>query len=527
MTDTPSEKRAKTIALRKKMQTMVEKAVRPKNRKKLLHEAQDLVYQAWEAPSRKRAVELARRALELSDDCVDAYCILAENQAKTDDEAILLFRQGVEAGRRALGEKAFREDVGHFWGLLETRPFMRAMDGLATILRFTEGKEGEAIDIWLEMLRLNPGDNQGARYRLLALLVELNRDDDAGALLAEYGDDFLADWAYARALLAFRREGDTEATRALLEKALEKNRHVPHYFLGRKKLPKKSDDFITPGEESEAVACCESYLVAWFRTPGALEWLARQSGVSFGPKPRRPSLFAAEEKKHLMELLKLAAVPDDALSLEELHGFLFGLAITPEVVKPSEWLPLIFGEEMLSLHEEKKATRLLERLFDVHNRLIDEQNAGRLRFPFSMTNSAAMPFVQDWCYGLFIALTMRPQVWGIEDGDLWSTLEKAEGAAFAAAVVTVVGIPETLEELGGEPGTEPLTEEDKDDFYLSMLERLPEAVAALCAEGRNSGVRRRREAMHVAPHQPKRVEKIGRNDPCPCGSGKKYKKCCG
>jgi uncharacterized protein YecA (UPF0149 family) len=26
---------------------------------------------------------------------------------------------------------------------------------------------------------------------------------------------------------------------------------------------------------------------------------------------------------------------------------------------------------------------------------------------------------------------------------------------------------------------------------------------------------------------PLRVEKIGRNDPCPCGSGKKYKKCCG
>ena len=27
--------------------------------------------------------------------------------------------------------------------------------------------------------------------------------------------------------------------------------------------------------------------------------------------------------------------------------------------------------------------------------------------------------------------------------------------------------------------------------------------------------------------QPRRVQKIGRNDPCPCGSGKKYKNCCG
>jgi hypothetical protein len=72
MTDTTSEKRAQTIALRKEMQTMVEKAFRPKSRKKLLDEAQDLVYQSWEAPSRKRAVELARRALELSADCADA-----------------------------------------------------------------------------------------------------------------------------------------------------------------------------------------------------------------------------------------------------------------------------------------------------------------------------------------------------------------------------------------------------------------------------------------------------------------------
>ncbi|HCS73087.1 MAG TPA: hypothetical protein DIW17_04340, partial [Clostridiales bacterium] len=32
-----------------------------------------------------------------------------------------------------------------------------------------------------------------------------------------------------------------------------------------------------------------------------------------------------------------------------------------------------------------------------------------------------------------------------------------------------------------------------------------------------------------APQEPVRREgpKIGRNDPCPCGSGKKYKKCCG
>jgi hypothetical protein len=33
--------------------------------------------------------------------------------------------------------------------------------------------------------------------------------------------------------------------------------------------------------------------------------------------------------------------------------------------------------------------------------------------------------------------------------------------------------------------------------------------------------------QHAAPAEPARSEKVGRNDPCPCGSGKKYKKCCG
>lgn len=32
----------------------------------------------------------------------------------------------------------------------------------------------------------------------------------------------------------------------------------------------------------------------------------------------------------------------------------------------------------------------------------------------------------------------------------------------------------------------------------------------------------------LTPHKPMTAEnKVGRNDPCPCGSGKKYKKCCG
>ena len=76
------------------------------------------------------------------------------------------------AGERALGAQAFEEDVGHFWGLLETRPYMRARAGLAASL-WTAGDEVEAVEHYQDMLRLNPGDNQGHRYVLLGCLLQM------------------------------------------------------------------------------------------------------------------------------------------------------------------------------------------------------------------------------------------------------------------------------------------------------------------------------------------------------------------
>ena len=95
-----------------------------RNKRSAVNEAQQVIYEAWEAPTRPRAITLARRALAISVDCADAHNILAEETARSLEEAIDLYQKGVEAGERALGKKAFKEDVGCFWGLLETRPYM-------------------------------------------------------------------------------------------------------------------------------------------------------------------------------------------------------------------------------------------------------------------------------------------------------------------------------------------------------------------------------------------------------------------
>ena len=86
-----------------------------------------------------------------------------------------------------MGKVYFEENAGHIWGLLETRPFMRALEGLALTLR-ESGQPEEALSIYRELLRLNPGDNQGIRYNLADLLLKLNRDAELGKLLEDYDE---------------------------------------------------------------------------------------------------------------------------------------------------------------------------------------------------------------------------------------------------------------------------------------------------------------------------------------------------
>jgi ABC-type branched-subunit amino acid transport system ATPase component len=251
-----------------------------------LDEAQVLIYEAFESDARTR-VKLARRALAISADCADAYTILAEEMARTYAEKRDFYAAGVAAGERALGPEPFEQDVGAFWGLIETRPYMRARAGLATCL-WHLGERTEAVGHFRDLLRLNPNDNQGIRFTLVSCLMALGRDAEAQTLLdhPEYLDDGSASWAYARALLAFRREGAGPQARQLLAEALEINRFVPAYLTGQKPLPRRMPLMIGPGEASEAVECAAEQLEAWGRTSGAVGWL--QAGTSHG-RSRQPT----------------------------------------------------------------------------------------------------------------------------------------------------------------------------------------------------------------------------------------------
>jgi len=254
-----------------------------------LEEAQELVYQALEAPGPRRG-QLARRALERSPDCADAYVLLAEDTGDAQ-EAMRLYEQGVRAGERALGRAAFQDDVGHFWGILETRPYMRARQGLAGAL-WHLGEHEAALGHLRDLLRLNPGDNQGLRYTLATWLLAVGDDAALEHLLQEYPDEGSATWAYTRALAAFRRRGAGGPADAALREALTTNPFVPAYLLGLKKLPRQLPAYVGFGDEDEAIAYIAEAAEAWLTSPQALAWLAtvvaRDAPPPAPARPRRP-----------------------------------------------------------------------------------------------------------------------------------------------------------------------------------------------------------------------------------------------
>lgn len=241
-----------------------------------LDRAQELMYHAWDTSGRQR-VDLARRALAISPDCADAYVLLAEEAARSLAEARDLYARGVAAGERALGPETFQADAGHFWGILETRPYMRARAGLAECL-WSLGEREAAVGHYQDMLRLNPKDNQGIRWILVLCLLMLGRDAEVASLLKQYPDDASATWAYSAALLAFRQQGDTPASRAKLKQAMTVNPHIPAFLLGRKAIPRQLPEYIGFGDESEAVSYAAHSISGWRQTPGALAWLEAAAG---------------------------------------------------------------------------------------------------------------------------------------------------------------------------------------------------------------------------------------------------------
>jgi len=237
--------------------------------------AQNLMFRAWEASKRLERIRLAKRALEAWPDCSEAYLLLAEDDAETIEDAYDYYVKGVAAGERALGEQFIEMNSGKLGTYPAARPYLRARQGLAECL-ISMGREEEGLDHYRDLLRLNTPDNQGVRYATLGLLLQMSRDAEAKELLDQYPEDTVADWTYSRALLAFRKNGDSPESNQALSTALSNNSSVPDYLTGKKPIPENRPETSESGDRNEAVLYVVQHFQNWWRTPSAMEWLKSQ-----------------------------------------------------------------------------------------------------------------------------------------------------------------------------------------------------------------------------------------------------------
>ncbi len=254
---------------------------------KPLERAQDLYFRACEAATAKERISLAQKAIAISPLCADAHTLLGAYEEKGSDRQLELYRTAMDAGRKAIG-KEFKKLAGEFWGWLQTRPFMRAKLALAMCL-WDRGERAEALTHLRELLELNPNDNQGVRSILAAYLLEERLHDEAAALLKAFEDDTSADLQYCRALLAFQMHGGCANSRKALTAAIEQNKYVPQYLIGKKKLPKTLPAFYSWGDNDEAIFYAARAKKGWDATPGAIEWLSGCMGIEAKPAAKKPA----------------------------------------------------------------------------------------------------------------------------------------------------------------------------------------------------------------------------------------------
>jgi tetratricopeptide (TPR) repeat protein len=247
-----------------------------------IERAYDLAAQGWEVRGQAR-IDLARQALAESPDCVDAYILLASETA-TAEKAVVLYEQALAVADRVLGRDWWERHPKRDW--LEPIAAESALDARIALGRALAqlGRTDEAIAQFRAVLTFDPDDDDGVRYYLLDTLLQADRDDEAMDLIDEYRGTVSSRWPFARALLKYRREGDTLWSRRALVDALAFNAGVAPYLLDMVPPPDESPLSDLLGGDSDALDAARNLDDDWRRTPGAIDWL--KSIFDAGPDAR-------------------------------------------------------------------------------------------------------------------------------------------------------------------------------------------------------------------------------------------------
>jgi len=231
--------------------------------------AQDLVLDAYELPPEKAEANI-EKALKLDPDCIEAYEFMAIH-TQVLERALIYIQKAVDIGRRRFGGEYLDKHKGYFWGLHETRTYMRCLLLYADMLK-EAGEQKKSIAILEEMLELNPNDNQGVRDQLMLYYIQTHQDEKYLKYAKIFKDDYSAFALFDAALFTFKNKGAGAQATKKLKAAIKHNRYVPA-LLTRKKPKESLSKYYSPGDKEEAIYYTLFAHHAWHSIPGAIDWL--------------------------------------------------------------------------------------------------------------------------------------------------------------------------------------------------------------------------------------------------------------
>jgi len=217
----------------------------------------------------------------------------------------------------------------------------------------------------------------------------------------------------------------------------------------------------------------------------------------------------SEEELHELEQFLLDLDAEESMTLDMLDGFLHAMAIGPETVMPSQWLPKVWGREdggmMPPADDLAQVNHLLGLVMRHFNSIVFGfgQRPPFVEPLWGMVQYEDMGEFDDaemWAYGFCEGVKLNPTAWQPLMSDPQS-----------ARWYRPIGL---LGDDDFSPDQDALTRTPK------QRQALAEEIAACLTKIHAYWLPLRHQAQRMS-------SKVGRNEPCPCGSGKKFKKCCG
>ncbi len=189
--------------------------------------------------------------------------------------------------------------------------------------------------------------------------------------------------------------------------------------------------------------------------------------------------------------------------VSELDGYFAAIACAPQMIMPSIWLPALWGGEEHSPAWEstEEADAFNQHVMSFYNIVMADMNDDNYEALYMqrVVNERTYTLVDDWCTGFLRGI------------NLWGPISPTDTMVLEAAL-------EPIRLFATESGFGKLAE-----LHDDQVEQCQQAIEPAVRKLFQHFFERRTQA-----NQPvlRATSKTSRNDPCPCGSGKKYKKCC-